>query len=288
MSSTLGASMSLTNICIDTDTVTPHANNSITNTRNNDETFSTPCANNTAIKTPNKENTEKQCTSATDNITRNEINKRKASSPLEHSHIQIQDCNHLIVDTPGETPTAESQSLTVSEQNNMESTNSAVDATSTNQTGLNTLQHASKPFRSAPITVLHNNANPCHKMYDQLRNNNVSFLAKNADRGNEDIPNTLKTVLGLRVRVVPYKHLNGPLQCSNCYRFGHVTVQCRFQTVCPHCSGPHRNKAAPWRPTPARELQPPPPHEGNDWKNRSGWQTVGQRGRAMHEAGLQY
>ncbi|KAJ8868522.1 hypothetical protein PR048_030050 [Dryococelus australis] len=61
-------------------------------------------------------------------------------------------------------------------------------------------------------------------------------------QGTEYKIRAVSSVLGLAVRIETYKHSRAPLQCSRCCRLRHVTAQCRFTVVCPHCSGPHNKE----------------------------------------------
>ncbi|KAI5833774.1 hypothetical protein K523DRAFT_100936 [Schizophyllum commune Tattone D] len=49
------------------------------------------------------------------------------------------------------------------------------------------------------------------------------------------------------------KYRSRPIQCYNCFQFGHMAAQCRRPTVCGTCAGPHRAPCPCPNPTPCKD-----------------------------------
>nr|CAD7434834.1 unnamed protein product [Timema monikensis] len=56
---------------------------------------------------------------------------------------------------------------------------------------------------------------------------------------------SISVLCGLRVRVEKYKSPGGPVQCKNCFRFGHVRRDCRANPRCGFCGGDHERGGCP-------------------------------------------
>ncbi|KAL1684924.1 hypothetical protein GGG16DRAFT_67344, partial [Schizophyllum commune] len=49
------------------------------------------------------------------------------------------------------------------------------------------------------------------------------------------------------------KYRSRPIQCYNCFQFGHMAAQCHRPTVCGTCAGPHRAPCPCPNPTPCKD-----------------------------------
>nr|CAD7599952.1 unnamed protein product [Timema genevievae] len=56
---------------------------------------------------------------------------------------------------------------------------------------------------------------------------------------------SISVLCGLRVKVEKYKSPGGPVQCKNCFRFGHVRRDCRANPRCGFCGGDHERGGCP-------------------------------------------
>nr|CAD7396222.1 unnamed protein product [Timema poppensis] len=56
---------------------------------------------------------------------------------------------------------------------------------------------------------------------------------------------SISVLCGLRIRVEKYKSPGGPVQCKNCFRFGHVRRDCRANPRCGFCGGDHERGRCP-------------------------------------------
>lgn len=71
------------------------------------------------------------------------------------------------------------------------------------------------------------------------------FLVELADTESTPEIYNLGNLLFMKVKVEPYRGTDGPRQCHNCCRFGHVSSGCNAKPWCVKCAGQHLTSQCP-------------------------------------------